>query len=284
MGWVTAKLARQTRRRGIKQLILFGVGVLVVVDVIYILAIKPDWDTWKTGAPPRSVYMEDAGKIAWDVVPLATLPEHLQRAVIAAEDVRFHQHVGVDFAAIGEAAEYFREHRKIGFGASTISQQTVKNLVVGGARTPLRKWHEMVLALVMERNLSKNRILFLYLNIVELGRGVFGVEAAAKAYWNKSASELTVAQSIELAATLPSPRKHNPSTRTERFTARCEKIRGFMEQFGWAEKRAPSEPAAADVEAEAPPEKTEDEVEANTDDQDVGGATKAKVRGKRRAR
>ncbi|OGQ83846.1 MAG: hypothetical protein A2289_27200 [Deltaproteobacteria bacterium RIFOXYA12_FULL_58_15] len=217
--------------------------MLLILDLVYIAVLKPDWDTLATGRCPKSLPIEDyerarqgnrkLARLRWQPVGLSQMSKRLQQAVVAAEDARFHQHAGVDFAALGDAIAYAKEKGEVGFGASTISQQTIKNLVVGDSRTPWRKWHEMILALWMEQNLSKQRILSLYLNVAELGEGIYGAEAAAQAYWRVSANDLSESQAIEMAATLPSPKKHNPLTRTETFLRRVEKIRGHMNQFGW---------------------------------------------------
>src|SRR5258706_1785792 len=102
-------------------------------------------------------------------------------------------------------------------GASTISQQTVKNLYLNSARNPLRKWHELVLTWGLERNVSKRRILELYLNIAEFGPGVYGVQAAAQTYFGTSAAALTIEQAAKLVASLPAPERHNPATHTSYF-------------------------------------------------------------------
>ena len=146
------------------------------------------------------------------------------RALVVAEDSRFYSHKGIDTEALKEAIEYNLSEKRIRYGASTISQQTVKNIFLSPSRNPLRKYHELLLTLGMERNLTKKRILELYLNVAEFGRGIYGVDAAARYYWGKSAANLTVKQAIELAATLPSPVKHNPKSRTKLFQRRVNKI------------------------------------------------------------
>jgi monofunctional biosynthetic peptidoglycan transglycosylase len=150
------------------------------------------------------------------------------RAAIAAEDSRFYQHEGVDFDALKEAMEYNLSEQRMAYGASTISQQTVKNIFLSPSRNPLRKWHEFLLTLGMERNLTKKRILEHYLNLAEFGKGIYGVEAAARYYWGIPAYRLTSRQAIELAATLPSPVKNNPRTRTKSFQKRVKRIRRYF--------------------------------------------------------
>ena len=216
--------------------VLVGAGVLLVLDLYYLGRIWPDWERLARGTPPapksQFIAAYEARRLAegrlpvlrWRPVPLAAMPRHLRRAVLIAEDSRFYQHAGFDFYAIRDAFHYNLRHRRILRGASTISQQTAKNLFFTPSRNPLRKWHEAVLTWGMERHLSKDRILEIYLNIVELGRGIYGVEAAARAYWDRPVGALTPAQSAELAATLPSPVYHNPRTRTAFFRRHAAKI------------------------------------------------------------
>jgi len=144
--------------------------------------------------------------------------------VLVAEDRRFYEHSGFDLVAIREALGYNLGRGELLVGASTISQQTVKNLYLSSSRDPLRKWHEVVLTWGLESNLRKSRILELYLNIAEFGRGIYGVQAAAQAYYGVDVDRLTLVQAAELAACLPSPVKHNPMTRTERFQRRSQRI------------------------------------------------------------
>ena len=150
------------------------------------------------------------------------------RALIVAEDSRFYTHAGVDLEAFQAAMEENISKKQFIYGGSTISQQTVKNMFLSASRNPLRKWHELVITLGMERNLSKKRILEIYLNVAEFGRGVYGVEAASLHYWGVPSSELSARQAIELAATLPSPIKHNPATRTRAFENRVRRISRYF--------------------------------------------------------
>lgn len=211
--------------------------LLLLVDLFYVATIWPDWSRYKHGAIPKSRFMQQylktrhqlgAPPLRWSPVPLEEIPQHLQRAVVVAEDSRFYQHDGFDLIAFREAMDYNLSSGRPALGASTISQQTVKNLFLSSRRDPLRKWHELLLTWGMEHNLSKNRILELYLNIAELGPGVYGVQAASEYYWSKPVSELNLQQAIELAATLPAPKKQNPLTRSKGFERRLEKIETWM--------------------------------------------------------
>lgn len=216
-------------------MLMAGAGLFAALDAYYLAGIWPDWEALADRSRmPRSQFIRDYQArrwsadrlpvLRWRPVPLARIPRHVVRAVLIAEDARFYQHAGFDLVAIRAAFRYNLRHRRILRGASTISQQTAKNLFLTPSRNPLRKWHEAVLTWAMERNLSKDRILEIYLNIVELGLGIYGVEAAAWAYWNRPAAALDLRQAAELAATLPSPRRHNPRTRTAFFRAHADKV------------------------------------------------------------
>ena len=211
------------------------VPVLIMIDIGYLIGTWPDWQLYSDGPIQRSSFIRSyefdqnrhAGwpKLRWNPVSIERIPRSMIRAVIVAEDARFYEHEGVDIEALKDAMEYNLFERRLVYGGSTISQQTVKNVFLNPSRNPLRKWHELVLTIGMERNLSKKRILEHYLNVAEFGRGVYGVDAASRYYWGKPASLLTDRQAIELAATLPSPSKNNPITRTRSFQNRVKKIR-----------------------------------------------------------
>lgn len=220
--------------------------VALVVDLIYVASIWPDWRQIARGPIPKSsfmyTYLEKQPErqwppLQWQPVALDTLPRHLLRAAILAEDSRFYDHSGFDLIAIREALDYNLEQGRFVFGASTITQQTVKNLYLSPSRDPLRKWHEVFLTWGIEHNLRKSRILELYLNIAEFGRGVYGVQAAARHYYGIDAARLSLRQSAELAATLPSPIKNNPAAHGEAFERRLDRILRLLsrEQFGFAE-------------------------------------------------
>jgi len=208
--------------------------------------------------------------VHWQPVPLGTVPKHLQRAVIVAEDSRFFEHSGFDLIAFKEAIDYNLTEGRLAVGASTISQQTVKNLFLSSARTPWRKWHELILTWGMERNLSKARILELYLNLAEFGTGVYGIQAAAQTYYRVNAAQLDPRQAAELAATLPSPTRNNPLTRTAQFERRAQKILRLLVRYpgNAAEAVAGWEGILKDPqdrpEAMQPPEPTCDDCRFNT--------------------
>lgn len=172
-------------------------------------------------------------ELQWSWVPLEEMPSNLTRAVLIGEDHRFRDHGGVDWEALAEevryrgpippnpfstedrealrgAVDYVRENRDQVRGRSTLTQQLARNLYLSPERSFVRKAQELLIARRLEFFLSKDRILELYLNVVELGPGVFGVEAASQAYFGVSARQLSAAQAATLAATLPHPLTSNP--------------------------------------------------------------------------
>jgi monofunctional biosynthetic peptidoglycan transglycosylase len=211
--------------------------LLFIVDLFYIFTIWPDWERIKSDPVPKSKFIEQYERqrkqkgdphLRWRTVPFAKIPEHLVRAVIVAEDSRFYQHNGFDLIAFREAMDYNLSQWRAVVGGSTISQQTVKNMFLNPSRNPIRKWHELLMTWFMEKKLNKRRILTIYLNIAEFGRGIYGVEAASQHYWGISAFQISEDQAIKLAATLPSPKKHNPKTQTKTFNHRVIKIKSWM--------------------------------------------------------
>jgi monofunctional glycosyltransferase len=144
-----------------------------------------------------------------DVVSRDQISPYLRRAVLAAEDDRFYLHHGFDLEEIEKAIARGKRGRPLR-GASTISQQTAKNLFLWEGRSWVRKAIEAWITVALELSLSKDRILDIYLNLAEWGDGVFGAEAAARAHFGKSAANLTRDEAARLAAILPAPRRWSP--------------------------------------------------------------------------
>src|SRR5690349_22835413 len=165
-------------------------------------------------------------------VPLSDIPEHVQKAFLAAEDRRFYQHKGIDErglirAFIGNLASSGRPQ-----GGSTITQQIVKNLLVGEDLTYERKIREMIVASRVEHTLSKAEILELYLNSVYLGRGSWGIELAARSYFGKSAKELTIEEGALLAGLTKGPNYFNPDRHPARAQERLAYVLSRLQEDG----------------------------------------------------
>jgi monofunctional biosynthetic peptidoglycan transglycosylase len=136
---------------------------------------------------------------------------HLRNAVLIAEDGSFFQHSGYDIDEIRESVKRNWREKRFARGASTITQQLAKNLYLSTSRSPLRKIREFFIAQELERTLSKQRIFEIYLNVIEWGDGIYGIEPAARRYFGKSASELLPEEAAILAAMIPNPRRYSPA-------------------------------------------------------------------------
>ncbi len=173
-------------------------------------------------------------------VPLSAVSVDLQLALLVGEDINYFGHGAVDFDAVWEAV---REGSRAGGrfrGASTISQQLAKTLFLSGERSLWRKAREARLAWWMERRLGKRRILELYLNVVEFGPGLLGVEAAARHYYGVGAGAVGPDRAAALAAAIPSPGRDNPSTDTARWRFRQATILRRMAHALWLRGRLAS--------------------------------------------
>ncbi|TDQ59766.1 monofunctional biosynthetic peptidoglycan transglycosylase [Mesocricetibacter intestinalis] len=172
-------------------------------------------------------------RLHYDWVSLDKISPSMQLAVIAAEDQRFVEHYGFDLSAIEQALQYNRRSNRIR-GASTISQQTAKNLYLWHGQSWLRKGLEVPVTLVLETLWSKKRILEVYLNIAEFGEGVFGVEAASQRYFNKPAQALNASEAALLAAVLPNPIAYKANRPGSYVKQRQEWIMRQMNSLGKA--------------------------------------------------
>jgi len=180
-------------------LLFFGPAVLILV-----YAVVPPPAT-----PLMLIRLVEGYGLAKDWVPLSESSPHLQRAVIAAEDGKFCKHGGFDWEAVDTALERYRGGGRLR-GASTISMQTSKNLFLWPGRTFIRKGGEAYITVWLETLLSKRRIMELYLNVIEFGPGIYGVEAAARHYYGVSAGQVSQAQAAQLASVLPNPLEWRP--------------------------------------------------------------------------
>jgi monofunctional biosynthetic peptidoglycan transglycosylase len=196
----------------------------LVLGLVGVLALMLAWVAlYRFVDPPGGVYMwqesRRLGDIRYEWVPMTRIAPVMARSAVAAEDANFCQHWGFDMAAIRAALD-----AGAGRGASTISQQVVKNVFLWHGRSWARKALEAMLTPVVETLWSKQRILEVYLNIAEFDTGVFGVEAAARHYFNRSAADLTARQAGLLAAVLPAPQSRNAARPSDFVSRRANSI------------------------------------------------------------
>lgn len=184
--------------------------ILILANILFIV-----WGKFLN--PPITVTQIEGvitfGKLERDYIPYSEMGSYIKKAVIAAEDQKFFIHNGFDYKAIEKAYKDNEKGKKVK-GGSTISQQTAKNVFLWQGRSWFRKGLETVYTFIIELVWGKEVILDRYLNSIEMGRGVFGVEAAARYYYGKNAKNLTKSEAAWIATILPNPKKydpHNPS-------------------------------------------------------------------------
>jgi monofunctional biosynthetic peptidoglycan transglycosylase len=193
---------------------------------------------WIKFNPSSSAFMEDRLEVIQEKRPEAELKHkwvdyekisnNLKRAVIASEDAKFLNHEGFDWEGIQKAYEKNLKKGKIVAGGSTISQQLAKNLFLSTKRTPWRKAQEAIITVMLEKTMTKRRILEIYLNVIEWGNGVFGAEAAARHYYKTSAARLSKGQAARLAAMIPNPRFYDKHQYTRYLNRRTGTIQARM--------------------------------------------------------
>ena len=266
-------MATDPRPRSLGRKLLLGAVAAAGLFVLWLFAVWPPPVWYATHFPRETAFMAmrrsaDPGaatKRRYDPVSLAQITPTMPRAVMIGEDNRFYDHGGFDFVEMRRAVGYRRDSFAIASpkdrqdlaaalrkswkrrdrvrGASTITQQLAKNLYLSPSRNPLRKVKEAVTAWRLEFWLSKDRIMELYLNTVELGDEVWGVEAASQLYFRRSAKALTVEQAATLAAVLPFPRSSNPNYRPWRMNWRknliLRRLRGEQVEVPMVESELP---------------------------------------------
>jgi monofunctional biosynthetic peptidoglycan transglycosylase len=243
-----------------------GRGTLVVLAVLfacgaYVYLSTPDVRRLRTENPQTSAFMELRAREArrkgeqprkdqrW--VPYRRISQNLVRAVLVTEDAKFWKHDGLDYEQIKESMEVNLERGEFARGASTITQQLAKNLYLSPSKNPVRKLRELLISRRLEAELSKQRILEIYLNVIEWGDGVYGAEAASRRYFGKPASQLSQPESALLAAAIANPRVMNPGQPSARLKRRQAMV---LRRIGYVEPppvlvTAPTDPPA---EAEIP--------------------------------
>lgn len=222
---------------------LIGRGVVVLLAcgfayLAFIYLTLPDVRPLRTGNPSTTAFMELRDREAraqgkpfgkdqrW--VPYGRISSNLKRAVIVTEDSAFWQHGGIDYDQLRESMEVDWERGEFARGASTITQQLAKNLYLSPSKSPVRKLKELLITRRLEAELSKQRILGLYLNVIEWGDGIWGAEAAARRYFHKSAAELAPAEAALLAGAIANPHLMDPAHPSVRLRRRQQMIMGRM--------------------------------------------------------
>jgi monofunctional biosynthetic peptidoglycan transglycosylase len=218
--------------------LLWSLVIATSLFLVYQWIAWPDVDRLADSDPRTSAFIErhrrtTEGPILHVWVPYAAISDDLKLAVLVAEDIGFFSHRGFAIDEVRIALrQSIREGRELR-GASTISQQLVKNLWLSPSRNPWRKVKELLLTRQLERALSKRRILELYLNLAQFGPEVFGAEAAARHFYGVPADRITARRAAELAAGLPRPRTWNPRSDSGGYRRRVDLIRARMRQARW---------------------------------------------------
>ncbi len=241
-------------------LILLAVSIVGAASgaaAVYWLVIRdlPDFQKIDDYRPPvSSVVLDRKGRLIAEfyteqrrLVPIAEIPRHVQFAFVSAEDGKFYEHKGFDFVAILRAALANLREGGIAQGASTITQQTVKSLLLSSEKTYERKLKEIVLSWRLEQQLTKDEILYLYLNQIYFGNGAYGVGQAARSYFGKDAKDLTISEAALLAGLPQRPSAYEPNRNPKAAEARRRYVLGRMLTDGHIDQ------ATHDAELAAPP-------------------------------
>jgi monofunctional biosynthetic peptidoglycan transglycosylase len=175
--------------------------------------------------------------VEWTWVSGSRISPSLKRAVIVSEDIEFFSHNGFSTREQRAALEDAWEDKTLPRGASTITQQLAKNLWLSPSYNPLRKVKEAILTWQLEQTLSKRRILELYLNVAELGEGIYGAEAAARHYYGVSAAGLSERQAAELAASLPRPKSWHPGSKSKAYQRKVRIVQRRMARASWLRRQ-----------------------------------------------
>jgi monofunctional biosynthetic peptidoglycan transglycosylase len=228
-------VAKGKARRWISRLLQVAVGLLALLYAFWALSLL----VLRTVNPPttgvqiqrriEAILSHHPYHKRSKFVTLDRISPNLQHAVIAAEDGNFYRHHGIDWEQTEQVAHESSKTGQIRRGASTMTQQLVKNLFFTTHRNPVRKVFEYTLAPMADRILGKRRVLELYLNVVEWGPGVYGAEAASEYHYHTSADQLDREQSARLAACLPSPRRRKPARMDHYSVLTMDR----MSQVGW---------------------------------------------------
>ena len=231
---------KRTKRKSNRILKLAVAAVLVCV--LYVVWL-PDVAPLKRSNPPTTSFIElkraaerSAGRGFWPRqmwVPWDRISDNLKHAVFIAEDDTFYQHQGVDWDSVKAALLRDWQKKRFAYGGSTITQQVARNLYLSPSKNPLRKLKELLIARRLERVLGKRRIFELYLNIAQWGQGIYGAEAAAQAYFGKSAADLSVDEAVAMAVVLPNPKRWSPARKGRYVERNMRRVMARMRASGF---------------------------------------------------
>jgi monofunctional biosynthetic peptidoglycan transglycosylase len=246
-------------------LVVIVLGLAVLAYFWWGLPSRSEVSALATTSPGRTAVMRQREAEAKDAkrrlghsqawVPLSRVSRHLIHAVLASEDQKFFGHTGVDWDAVRESVEANQKAGRFARGGSTITQQLAKNLFFSTRKSVVRKARELLVARWLEQDLTKARILELYLNVIEWGDGVYGCEAAARRYYGRSCATLDENEAAGLVAMIPNPRRINPRINAARHARAQRRVLWLMAHAGYlGNTRLGSEPPP-------PPEPVEEEDE-----------------------
>lgn len=242
---------RSIAKRILKTLV--AVAAVGFAYVAYLYLSLPDVRRLAGTNPTTTAFMElrireaaDAGRSKFQIryrwVPYSQVSANLRRAVIVTEDAAFYDHDGIDLTELKASFEKNWEEGQLLRGGSTITQQLAKNLYLSPTRNPMRKVEELMIARRLEAALTKRRIFEIYLNMIEWGDGIFGCEAAARAYFGSPCASLSVEQAALMAGAIINPRVHSPAKPTGRLLRRQQII---IRRMGIKDAPSPAPPPVA---------------------------------------
>jgi monofunctional glycosyltransferase len=262
-----SKAARSRRKpQGLVAKWVLGIPAIVFGVLVYGYVTLPDVRPLANANPPTTAFMElraeeakSHGKPVRKIqrwISYKRISPDLKRAVLVAEDAAFWDHDGVDYDELQKSIELDWARGQLVRGGSTITQQLAKNLYLSPSRNPARKLRELVITRRLEAELQKARILELYLNLIEWGDGIYGVEAASRAYFGQSASTLGPSSSALLAGAIINPRVLNPTRPTPRLLRRQQMILKRMGGVTPPVETAPPRPPDSPPQPVVPPDAT----------------------------
>lgn len=224
---------------------IIGIVILLVLVIagFYFYLGLPDVSDLKTKNPRSTALMvqryreakktDAAFRIRQQWIEFGAIPKLLRETVRVTEDASFYQHKGIDFAELKAAIKKNWQKRGYARGASTITQQLAKNLYLTTEKSIIRKIKESLIAFRLEKNLSKDRIFEIYLNVIEWGPGTFGVKTASEYYFHKTVSQLTLEEMVRLVAVIPQPLKINPTENSDYLKWKARWILDALRRYAY---------------------------------------------------